>query len=282
MVWHGSTTTMVRCDVARWHGHNGLGAARHPALNPSSLLPYKASALPPRGSTCTSPPMAPPSPPPALAMATGTTKARDAGGAWLAALLALVSTHSMQLYRSFLHPECILQTWPRGGCAVLILDHVIFCRILPHPTMARPQERCAGTPFDAPELEITIDAPELEMLNVYCTPWSTRDYRLFTLRAPRLRWLYWQNQFAERVCIDVGKPGSVEGGVDRARVDLHTRAQVLPRADDADAPRAPSRRAAGVHRRRHKVRPYRTLGKYEDGEDSDEEEATEEKITCEL
>ncbi|KAL6897384.1 hypothetical protein ACP4OV_007080 [Aristida adscensionis] len=81
-----------------------------------------------------------------------------------------------------------------------------------------PCSNSDGPPF----AEIIIDAPELEMLDVYCTPWSTRDYRSFTLQAPRLRWLYWQNQFAERVRIDVGKPGSVEGGLIEL-VSIYTR-----------------------------------------------------------
>ncbi|KAF8690551.1 hypothetical protein HU200_040913 [Digitaria exilis] len=65
-----------------------------------------------------------------------------------------------------------------------------------------PDDRCEVPPFR----EITIDAP---------------DYKSFTLRAPRLRFLFWRNQFAERVAIDVGRPGSVND-------DLHARLKVLP------------------------------------------------------
>ncbi|KAL6897259.1 hypothetical protein ACP4OV_006955 [Aristida adscensionis] len=133
-----------------------------------------------------------------------------------------------------------------------------------------------GPPF----AEITIDAPELEMLDVYCTPWSTRDYRSFTVQAPRLRWLYWQNQFAERVRINVCKPGSVkEGWIEL--VSIYTRelkfyqGQMM-RMLQGLLPDVPRESIDDV------TRPYRTQGKYEDGEDIDEEEATEEKITCEL
>ena len=35
---------------------------------------------------------------------------------------------------------------------------------------------------------------------------------MFTLRAPRLRYLGYQNQFAGRVDVDVGRPGSVREG----------------------------------------------------------------------
>nr|CAB3452467.1 unnamed protein product [Digitaria exilis] len=69
--------------------------------------------------------------------------------------------------------------------------------------------RCQVPPFG----EITIDAPELLELDVNCgAPGSTADYKSFTLRAPRLHFLFWCNQFAERVAIDVGRPGSVKVG----------------------------------------------------------------------
>ena len=59
----------------------------------------------------------------------------------------------------------------------------------------------------------TIDAPELEELHVNCgAGFAAADYRSFSLRAPRLRCLTWSEQFAERVHIDVGRPGSVTSG----------------------------------------------------------------------
>jgi len=60
---------------------------------------------------------------------------------------------------------------------------------------------------------VAIDAPELEELDVNCSAGYTgADYWSFTLRAPRLRRLTWSEQFAERVHIDVGRPGSVTSG----------------------------------------------------------------------
>ena len=59
----------------------------------------------------------------------------------------------------------------------------------------------------------TIDAPELEELDVNCgAGFAAADYRSFSLRAPRLRCLTWSEQFAEHVHIDVGRPGSVTSG----------------------------------------------------------------------
>jgi hypothetical protein len=59
----------------------------------------------------------------------------------------------------------------------------------------------------------TIDAPELEELDVNCgAGFAAADYQSFSLRAPRLRCLTWSEQFAERVHIDVGRPGSVTSG----------------------------------------------------------------------
>ncbi|KAL6642408.1 hypothetical protein ACP70R_020589 [Stipagrostis hirtigluma subsp. patula] len=65
---------------------------------------------------------------------------------------------------------------------------------------------------DAPFGDIAVDAPELEELEVSCSTGWTVEYRSFTLRAPKLRRLSWHEQFAERVRIDVGNPGSVTEG----------------------------------------------------------------------
>ncbi|KAK3124869.1 hypothetical protein QOZ80_7BG0595060 [Eleusine coracana subsp. coracana] len=63
-----------------------------------------------------------------------------------------------------------------------------------------------------PLMDVTVVAPELEELVVTCMP-GEKDYRSFTLQAPQLRWLGWGNQFARRVCVDVGRPGSVTKGI---------------------------------------------------------------------
>nr|CAB3452465.1 unnamed protein product [Digitaria exilis] len=66
--------------------------------------------------------------------------------------------------------------------------------------------------------EITIDAPELLRLAVNCDwPEFTADYKSFTLRAPRLRRLFWQH-----VVINVGRPGSVKKGAIELRT-IHRR-----------------------------------------------------------
>ncbi|RLM87479.1 uncharacterized protein C2845_PM04G06350 [Panicum miliaceum] len=60
--------------------------------------------------------------------------------------------------------------------------------------------------------QVTIDAPELEELVLTSTSGGTAEYRSFTLRAPRLRYLGYHNQFTGRVDVDVGRPGSVRAG----------------------------------------------------------------------
>ena len=60
--------------------------------------------------------------------------------------------------------------------------------------------------------EVTIDAPELEELVLTCASGGTTEYRSFTLRAPRLRYLRYHNHIAGRVDVDVGRPGSVRAG----------------------------------------------------------------------
>lgn len=49
-----------------------------------------------------------------------------------------------------------------------------------------------GSPFG----DITVDAPELEDLEVNCITGCTAEYKSFTLWAPMLSYLYWHNQFA--------------------------------------------------------------------------------------
>ncbi|CAL5079428.1 unnamed protein product [Urochloa decumbens] len=67
--------------------------------------------------------------------------------------------------------------------------------------------------YFSPGADVAVDAPELEELDVGCEAgYTAADYHSFTLRAPRLRCLTWSDQFAERVHIDVGKPGTVTSG----------------------------------------------------------------------
>ncbi|TVU39925.1 hypothetical protein EJB05_13369, partial [Eragrostis curvula] len=61
--------------------------------------------------------------------------------------------------------------------------------------------------------DITIDAPNMETMAVDCTVGGTTDYLSFTLLAPRLRYLYWRNQYVlQRVRIKVGSPSNVIAG----------------------------------------------------------------------
>ncbi|CAM0943989.1 unnamed protein product [Alopecurus aequalis] len=69
--------------------------------------------------------------------------------------------------------------------------------------------------FFYPYGDVIVDAPDLEELDVICTTGCTVEYKSFTLRAPAMRYLLWSEQFVERVRIDVGKPGSVSGGMIR-------------------------------------------------------------------
>ncbi|CAO2148035.1 unnamed protein product [Urochloa humidicola] len=63
-----------------------------------------------------------------------------------------------------------------------------------------------------PEGVIAVDAPEMVVLDVSCGAGSTADLRSFSLRAPRLHVLCWNNQYAERVDMDAA---AVEVGVIR-------------------------------------------------------------------
>lgn len=66
--------------------------------------------------------------------------------------------------------------------------------------------------FLVPHGDVTVDAPELEVLFVNCSTGWTVEYKSFTLRAPAMRSLRWFEQFAETMRIDVGEPGSVSRG----------------------------------------------------------------------
>ncbi|EAZ03350.1 hypothetical protein OsI_25490 [Oryza sativa Indica Group] len=65
---------------------------------------------------------------------------------------------------------------------------------------------------DEPFGHVTVDAPALDELVVVCSTGWAVEYASFTLRAPALRRLCWWEQFAGRVAIDVGMPGSVTEG----------------------------------------------------------------------
>jgi hypothetical protein len=71
-----------------------------------------------------------------------------------------------------------------------------------------PRDQTSAT--EAPCGVITIDAPELTEFEIEAG--GTTDFKSFTLRAPKLRLLGWCNQYAERMVIDVGRPGSVRFG----------------------------------------------------------------------
>ncbi|KAL6638989.1 hypothetical protein ACP70R_022719 [Stipagrostis hirtigluma subsp. patula] len=135
-----------------------------------------------------------------------------------------------------------------------------------------------GSPGD-----VTVDAPALKELDVSCAIGCDVDYRSFTLRAPRLRCLRWRNQFAERVDIDVGRPGSVvegtiqfkwNGGFD-CREMKDCQAQMM-RMLQGLMPELPSERVADA------ARPYTTLKKYTVKGFDDGELLPEEKLICDI
>ncbi|TVU39929.1 hypothetical protein EJB05_13373, partial [Eragrostis curvula] len=137
-----------------------------------------------------------------------------------------------------------------------------------------PQGQHDGPPFG----HLTVDAPELEEFDMIFKPGSTRDFKSFTLRAPKLRLLCWYNQFAERVHIDVGKPGSVKAGhiefmsVYFRKMEYY-REQMM-RMLQGLLPNVPPESIADT------VRPYMTLEECPDSDDDDD--TVEEKLTCNL
>ncbi|CAL5089599.1 unnamed protein product [Urochloa decumbens] len=133
---------------------------------------------------------------------------------------------------------------------------------------------------DAPPFgEVAIDAPALEELDVTCNSGSSHaGYRSFTLRAPRLRLLVWANQFAERVAIDVGRPGSVKfGTIQLSSIfwrGIERYREQMMRMLEGLLPDLLPESVADV------ARPYMTLEECDDSYD-DEDEA-EEKLTCDI
>ncbi|KAJ1288710.1 hypothetical protein BS78_02G109200 [Paspalum vaginatum] len=126
---------------------------------------------------------------------------------------------------------------------------------------------------------ITIDAPVLLEFDMDCgAAGATTDYKSFTLRAPGLRLLCWRNQFAERVVIDVGNPGSVKLGAIRLTTiyyrEMEQYREQMMRMLQGLLPDLPPESVADV------ARPYLTQG--ECSSDSDDEEPKDEKLICDL
>ncbi|RCV10205.1 hypothetical protein SETIT_2G093700v2 [Setaria italica] len=139
-----------------------------------------------------------------------------------------------------------------------------------------------GSPFG----DITVDAPRLEDLEVICIAGCAAEYKSFTLRAPMLRYLYWHNQFAERVAIDVGSPGSVTAGKiqfewnheSSCRELKSYKAQMMRMLEGLIPELSPERVA-------HAARPHMTLDKYTvEGTDfvEDGKMIPEERLACDL
>ncbi|KAL6638983.1 hypothetical protein ACP70R_022713 [Stipagrostis hirtigluma subsp. patula] len=185
-----------------------------------------------------------------------TVEAPFAPGAWCPLLEELVADSC-----KVLHPRVDIR-----------LPHLKFLDL--EEFDVRPRGHSDGPPFG----EITIDAPELAELDVDASPWNTVDFKSFTLRAPRLKRLWWHHQFAERVRIDVGEPGSVEEGwielmsVYSREIKYYDEQMMQMLAGLLND--VPPESIADV------TRPYRTRVKYTEVEDG--EVTTEEKITCDL
>ncbi|CAL5079437.1 unnamed protein product [Urochloa decumbens] len=127
--------------------------------------------------------------------------------------------------------------------------------------------------------ELAVDAPALEELEVTCGSGSSHaGYRSFTLRAPRLRLLVWANQFAERVAIDVGRPGSVKfGTIQLSSIfwrGIERYREQMMRMLEGLLPDLLPESVADV------ARPYMTLEECDDSDDDEDE--TEEKLTCDI
>ncbi|WVZ62524.1 hypothetical protein U9M48_012263, partial [Paspalum notatum var. saurae] len=126
---------------------------------------------------------------------------------------------------------------------------------------------------------ITIDAPMLRNFVMYIdAAGSTTDYKSFTLRALGLRLLCWRNQFAERVVIDVGNPGSVKVGAIRLTTiyyrEMECYRKQMMRMLEGLLPDLPPESVADV------ARPY--LEECSDSEDEDDDEPKDRRLTCDL
>ncbi|TVU39864.1 hypothetical protein EJB05_13307, partial [Eragrostis curvula] len=175
---------------------------------------------------------------------------------------------------------------PGQWCPLLEELELFCCKIeqarvdinLPHLKFLEMDSVDVGHYEGPPFGHITVDAPELVRLYMIFEPGCTRDFKSFTLRAPKLQLLCWYNQFAERVHINIGKPGSVKDGkiefmsVYFRKIEYY-REQMM-RMLQGLLPNVPPDSVADI------VRPYITL---EECPDSDSEDNTvEEKITCDL
>ncbi|TVU39863.1 hypothetical protein EJB05_13306, partial [Eragrostis curvula] len=175
---------------------------------------------------------------------------------------------------------------PGQWCPLLEELELICCKIkqdrvdinLPHLKFLEMDSVDVGHYEGPPFGHITVDTPELVRLYMIFEPGCTRDFKLFTLRAPKLQLLCWYNQFAERVHINIGKPGSVKDGkiefmsVYFRKIEYY-REQMM-RMLQGLLPNVPPDSVADI------VRPYITQ---EECPDSDSEDNTvEEKITCDL
>ncbi|KAJ1288712.1 hypothetical protein BS78_02G109400 [Paspalum vaginatum] len=132
-----------------------------------------------------------------------------------------------------------------------------------------------GEPFGV----ITIDVPMLLNFEMYIdAAGSTTDYKSFTMRAPGLRLLCWRNQFAERVVIDVGKPGSVKLGAIRLTTiyyrEMEQYREQMMRMLQGLLPDLPPESVADV------ARPY--LEECTDSEDEDDDGLKDKRLTCDL
>ncbi|CAN6180391.1 unnamed protein product [Urochloa humidicola] len=144
-----------------------------------------------------------------------------------------------------------------------------------------PRGKHGGGDRVPPFGDVAVDAPALEELDVTCGSASSHaGYRSFTLKAPRLRLLLWANEFAERVDIDVGKPGSVKAGMIRLRSiyyrGMERYREQMMRMLEGLLPDLPRESIADV------ARPYMTLEECDSDSDDDEEETKEEKLTCDI
>ncbi|CAN6285443.1 unnamed protein product [Urochloa humidicola] len=134
--------------------------------------------------------------------------------------------------------------------------------------------------------DITVDAPQLVVLEVKGTLEWTVEYKSFTLRVPRLRRLSWCGQYAERVAIDAGWLGGVTKGKIQfvsngereepySREMNYYRAQMLQMLQGL-LPDLPPETVADV------ARPYMTMEMYTVEVEGTSEMIPEERLTCNL
>ncbi|TVU39891.1 hypothetical protein EJB05_13335, partial [Eragrostis curvula] len=180
---------------------------------------------------------------------------------------------------------------PGQWCPLLEELDIIFCKIeqarvdicLPHLRFlgmtsvdVSPQGQHDGPPFG----HITVDAPEMEELSIWAGE-RMKGFKSFTLRAPKLQLLSWNNQFAERVHVDVGRPGSVEvGKIEFTSVyfgKIKKYWEQMMQMLQGLLPNVPPESVADI------VRPYMTPEECPEAPDSDSDDHTvEKKLSCDL